>query len=140
VANNPFFSDATIIADVNAVTALLATGFLEIWSGAQPGDANQALTGTKLAKLALSATAFGAGVASGATGSRLVTATANSITSSAALATGTAGYFALMKADDTTIVAMGSVGTSSADLNLNTLSLVSGGTVAVTAFTITQVE
>lgn len=141
MANNPFFSDATIIADVNAVTALLATGFLEIWSGAQPGDANQALTGTKLAKLALSATAFVTpAVASGTTGSRLVTATANAITTSAALATGTAGYMALLKADDSTVVAMGSVGTSGADLNLNTLSLVSGVNVGVSAFTITQVE
>ena len=140
MANSPFFSDATVIADVNAVTALLATGFLEIWSGAQPGDANQALSGTKLAKLALSATAFPTAVASGSTGSRLVTATANAITTSAALATGTAGYFALLKSDDATVVAMGSVGVSAADLNLNTLSLVSGVNVGVSAFTITQVE
>jgi hypothetical protein len=140
MANNPFFSDATVIADVNAITALLNGGFLEIWSGSQPGDANQALTGTKLAKLALSATFAPTAVASGSTGSRVVTATANAITSSAALATGTAGYFALLKSDDATVVAMGSVGTSGADLNLNTLSLVSGGTVAVTAFTITQTE
>ncbi len=140
MANNPFFSDATVIADVAAITALLNSGYLEIWSGSQPGDANQSLTGTKLAKLSLSATSFGTPVASGSTGSRVVTATANSITSSGALATGTAGYFALLKSDDATVVAMGSVGTSGADLNLNTLSLVSGGTVAITAFTITQTE
>src|ERR1017187_8760267 len=120
MANSPFFSDATVIADVNAVTALLATGFLEIWSGAQPGDANQALSGTKLAKLALSATAFPTAVASGSTG--------------------TAGYCALLKSDDATVVAMGSVGVSAADLNLNTLSLVSGVNVGVSAFTVTQVE
>lgn len=140
MTNNPFFSDATVIADVNVITALLNGGFLEIWSGAQPGDANQALTGTKLAKLSLNATFAPTSVASGSTGSRVVTATANSITSSAALATGTAGYFALLKSDDSTVVAMGSVGTSGADLNLNTLSLVSGVTVACTAFTLTQAE
>jgi hypothetical protein len=140
MANNPFFSDASIKGAVDSIATLLNTGFLEIWTGAQPGDANQALTGTKLAKLALSATFAPASVASGSTGSRLVTATANAITTSAALATGTAGYFALLKADDTTVVAMGSVGTASADLNLNTLALVSGVNVSVSAFTITEVE
>jgi hypothetical protein len=141
MTNSPFFSDATVIADVNAITALLASGFLEIWSGAQPADANQALTGTKLAKLALSATAFvNPAVASGSAPNRLVTATANAITTSGALATGTAGYMAFLKSDDTTVVAMGSVGTAGCDLNLNTTSLVSGVNVSVSAFTITQVE
>ena len=140
MANNPFFSDAATIASVNAETALLNTGFLQIFTGTQPGDANQALTGTLLASLTFGATAFGAGSASGSTGSRVVTATANAIGSATAGNSGTAGYFALLKADGTTVNAIGSVGTSGADLNLNSLSISSGATVSCSSFTITMLE
>lgn len=123
-ANNPLWYDAA----VNAVAALCNTGFMEIYTGTQP-TLNSALTGTKLAKLTFGATAFGA--SSGGT------ATANAIGTVAALATGTAGYFALMKSDDTTVVMTGSVGTSGADLNFNTLSITSGINVSCSSFTIT---
>jgi hypothetical protein len=140
MANNPFFSDAATIACVAAETALLNSGFLEIFTGTQPADANQALTGTLLATLTFGSTAFGAPTASGSTGSRIVTATANTITAGTAGNTGTAGYFALLKSDGTTVNAMGSVGTSGADLNLNSLSISSGATVSCSSFTITQLE
>lgn len=140
MANNPFFSDAEVEAGVNAVTALLNSGKLVIYSGSQPGDANQALTGTLLATLTLGATAFGASSASGSTGSRVVTATANTITSGTAGNTNTAGYFALLLSNGTTVAAMGSVGLSGADLNLNSLSITSGATVSCSSFTITQSE
>lgn len=140
MANNPFFSDATVIADVGAITALLNSGFLEIYTGSQPTDANQAVTGTQLAKLTFSTTAFGTPTASGSAGSRIVTATANTITSGVSGNTGTAGYFVLKKSDDSTVVAMGSCGTSGADLNLDSTSIVSGATVSCSSFTITQTE
>jgi hypothetical protein len=135
VANNPQVYDAPGEAAVNAFTALQNGGFLEIYTGAQPA-VNGALTGTKLAKLALSATAYAAATAAGGT----VTATANAITTSNALATGTAGYFALLKSDDTTVEATGSVGTSGADLNLSTLAIVSGQPVSITSFAVTLPE
>ena len=125
MANNPLPYDATVIASVNAVTALLNSGFIKVYTGAQPA-LNGAVTGTLLATMTFSATAFPTAVASAGT----VTATANAITSGTAGNTGTAGYFALVKSDNTTVVATGSVGTSSSDLNLNTLSITSGNTVA----------
>lgn len=133
MANNPEFYDATEIAAVNARTALLNNGFLEIYTGSQPA-LDGSLTGTKLAKLGFGATAFGTPTASAGT----VTAAANSISSASALATGTAGYFALLKSDDSTVVATGSVGTSGADLALNTLSISSGVNVSCSAFSISQ--
>lgn len=135
MANNPLPYDATVIASVNAVTALLNSGFLQIFTGAQPA-LNGALTGTLLASLTFSATAFPAATASAGT----VTATANAITSASAAATGTAGYFALLKSDGTTVVATGSVGTSGADLNLSTLSITAGQTVSCSSFLITELE
>lgn len=135
MANNPLPYDATVIASVNAVTALLNSGSIKIFTGSQPA-LNGALTGTLLATLTFSATAFPAATASGGT----VTATANAITSGTAVATGTAGYFALVKSDGVTVVATGSVGTSGADLNLNTLTITSGNTVSCSSFLITQAE
>jgi hypothetical protein len=135
MANNPLPYDATVVASVNAVTALLNSGFIKIYTGAQPA-LNGAVTGTLLATLTFSATAFPAATAASGT----VTATANAITSGTAGATGTAGYFALVKSDGVTVVATGSVGTSGADLNLNTLTITSGNTVSCSSFLITQAE
>jgi hypothetical protein len=135
VANNPLPYDASVIAAVNAFTALLNSGFIKIYSGAQPA-LNAAASGTLLATMTFSATAFPTSVAAGGT----VTATANAITSGTAGNTAAAGYFALVKSDNSTIVATGSVGTSGADLNLNTLSITSGNTVSCSSFLITMLE
>jgi hypothetical protein len=135
MANNPLPYDASVIAAVNAFTALLNSGFIKIYSGAQPA-LNGAVTGTLLATMTFSATAFPASVAAAGT----VTATANAITSGTAGNTATAGYFALVKSDNTTVAATGSVGTSGADLNLNTLSIVSGNTVSCGSFLVTMLE
>lgn len=133
MANNPLFYDATVEAAVNAATALLNNGFLKIYTGSQPA-LDGAVTGTLLVTLTFGATAFASSTATGGT----VTATANSITSGTAGNTGTAGYFALVKSDNTTVVATGSVGTSSADLVLSSLSIVASGVVSCSSFVITQ--
>ena len=135
MANNPLFYDATVVAGVNAVTALLNNGYLVIYTGSQP-SLDGSLTGTLLATLTFASTAFGSAGASTGT----VTATANSITSGTAGNSGTAQYFALLKSDGTTIVATGSVGTSGADLNLSTTSISSGAVVSCSSFTITQAQ
>ena len=133
MANSPEWNDATIIAGVAAMGALCNNGTLRIYTGSQPA-LNGALSGTLLATLTFGATAFGTPTASGGT----VTAAANSITSGTAAASNTAGYFALVKSDTTTVVATGSVGTSGADLNLNSLAISSGATVSCSAFSLTQ--
>src|SRR5215472_10358855 len=135
LSNNPLPYDATVIASVNAVTALLDSGFIKIYTGAQPA-LNGAVTGTLLVTMTFSATFEASNTASAGT----VTATANAITSGTAGNTGTAGYMALVKSDNTTVVATGSVGTSGADLNLNTLSITSGNTVSCASFLVTMAE
>lgn len=135
MANNPLFTDSTVIAAVNSAAAKCNSGFLEIWSGSQPA-LDGALTGTKLAKLNFSATAFGTATASAGT----VTATANAVSSGIALATGTAGYFALLQSDDATVVATGAVGLSASDLNMSSLSIVAGQVVACSTFSITEAQ
>lgn len=135
MANNPLFYDATVKASVDAVAALLNSGKFRVYSGAQPA-LNGALTGTQLAEATFGATAFAASTASGGT----VTATANAITSGTIAATNTAGYMALLKSDGTTVVFTGSVGTSGADLNLNTTAFVSGASFGVSSFTLTEAQ
>lgn len=120
-------------AKLDAITTTIgASGLLRIYSGTAPATPATALSGnTLLAELPLSST-FAAAAASGVL-------TANSITSdSTADATGTATFYRIYKSDGTTCVAQGSVGTSGADLNLNTTSIVAGAAVAVTSFTYTE--
>lgn len=140
MANNPQFPDASIISQVSNYCTSLNTGFLDIYTGAQPTDANTAVSGTLLSSNTFSATAFGTPTAAGSPGSRIVTANANAIGNATAGNTGTAGYFVLYASNHTTIVGMGSVGTSGADLNLSTLSIVSGGTVSISSFAVTSAE
>lgn len=133
MANNPLFYDATVKAAVDAAAALINSGFLNIYSGAQPA-LNGSITGTRLAHLTFGNPAFGASVASSGT----VTATANAITSDSSAVGGAAGYFALLKSDNSTVVCTGSVGTSGADLNLNSTTISGGATVSCSSFTITE--
>lgn len=65
--------------------------------------------------------------------------TLNAITQdSSANATGTATWFRIVKADGTTFVLDGNVGTSGSDLNLTTVSIVITQPVSVTSFVITE--
>ena len=134
MASSPLFYDATIDAAVNAVTTLLNSGTLKIYTGAQPA-LDGAVTGTLLVTLTFSASAFAAAIASGGN----VTATANSITAGTAGNTGTAGYFALLTSGSA-VVMTGSVGTSGADLNLNSTSISSGATVSCSSFVFSMVQ
>lgn len=118
-------------AMVDAITTAIGTsGKLKIYDGTQPATvATSITTQNVLAVLPLSS-AFAAGASSGVL-------TASAITNdSSADASGTATWFSVTKSDDTRIYE-GSVGTSGADLNLNTTSIVAAGPVAVSSFTVT---
>lgn len=135
-----FVDNAGAIA---ALDALLDTvdsggaGTLQIWEGTVPADADTSITDgvggyNLLAELTMSATAFG-----GATdGTGKATAAAASITDdNSANKTGTAQFFRVISGGGN-VVLQGSVGTSGADLNLNTTSIVSGGVVSVSSLTV----
>lgn len=127
--------DTGITTALNAFGALMNSGSLKIYTGAQPA-VDGSITGTLLASLALSATAFAGATASGSGGSMA----ANAITNATASNTGTAGYFALYKSDGVTVVATGACATSAAELNFNTTSISSGDTISVSSFTVTQAQ
>lgn len=105
---------------------------LRFYDGTPPASANAALSGNTL----LAELTAGSPFAPAASGGVL---TANSITQdSSANATGTASFFRLYKSDGTTVVMQGTVGTSGADMIVNTTSFVSGGPVACTSFALTE--
>ncbi len=119
---------ATRNAEVNAATALLNNGTIVIYSGSVPATADTALGAqVVLATCTYGATAFGA--ASGGS------ATANAIAGANAVATGTASFFRSFKVDATTVVLQGAVGTSGAELNINSTAIQNGAAVAVTSQT-----
>lgn len=111
-------------------TAIGASGRCKIYSGSAPATADTAASGTLLVNAALSATAFGAG------SNGVITLAGTPITT-AASATGTAGYFRLTTSGGTTVL-QGDVGTSGAELILNTLAIVNGVNVTITAGTVTM--
>ena len=131
MANNPKISSAAVNAQADALSDLLDNGYLRIYDGTQPANANTAVsTQVLLAELRFNATA--APAASGGT------LTMNAITQdSSANNTGTATWFRALKSDGSTVVFDGSVGTSSCDINLGSTSITSGSSVGVTSMTFT---
>lgn len=129
----PVMSIIAAKAALDAINALIgASGNLFIRTGAQPATTLTADSGTLLATLPLSATAFG--VATSATSNGLATGTANAITSDTnAAASGTAGHFRMKTSGGTTIL-QGNVGTATADLIMNTTTVTAGDTIACTSF------
>lgn len=132
MALNPKLSNASANAAADAVARLLDTGYLRIYSGTQPADADTALSGnTLLAELRFNATSAPAAVAGVLTFNAIAADTS-------ADATGTATFYRAFKSDGTTVVTDGSVGTSGANLNLNSVAIQSGAQVSVSSFTYTQ--
>lgn len=117
-------------AELDALAPHANSGFIRIYTGTIPATPETAPAGTLLAELTFNATAFGAAAAG--------VITANAITSdSSANATGTAGWYRALKSDGTTALWDGTVSTAGADLNLNSTSINTGVTVAITSLTVT---
>lgn len=135
MTTRPVMSIIAAKAALDAITALViggASATIQIFTGSAPTKTTDADSGTKLATLAMNATPFPA--SSSGTSDGLATATANAIASDTnAAASGTAGYFRL-KSSTPTVIMQGNVGTSGADLNLNTTTITAGDTVAITSF------
>lgn len=117
-------------ARLDAITTFAGgSAKLRIYDGTRPATGGTATT--LLAELTCNAT-----FAPSASGGTL---TLNSITQdTTADATGTATWARIVKSDGTTHVLDCSVGTSGADINLNTTSIVAGAAVQVTSAVFTE--
>ena len=131
--NGANLSDVAANAEANALAALMNGGFLHLYAGAQPVNANTSLAGnTLLATLSFGNPAFGLAVSS--------VITANAIGSASAVASGGATFARIYKSDNGTVIMDIRVGTSGAALTLNTTSIIIGALVSVTSFIYTVTE
>lgn len=141
MANNIFTTNAVAQALLTALKTAIDAGtaaVIEIYGDTQPTDADTAVGAqTKLATLVMSATAFGA-VSDAAPGA-IMTAAAITADSSAD-DTDTATWFRLLTQAGGTTIMDGSVGTSGADINFNTVAFTAGSQIEITSLTITQPE
>lgn len=110
-------------------TAVGNAGKLRILTGSAPASCGAAETGTLLAEHTL-----GSPFAPAASGGVLSPTLPLNVNAGA---TGTAGYWRVLTSGGT-CVAQGTCGTSGADMNLNTTSLVSGGPVQINSWAWTE--
>jgi hypothetical protein len=133
MALNTQLANATVNGQGDNLSARLNSGFLDIYDGTQPTNADTAVGAqVKLVRLTYSATAAPATAAG--------VITFNAMTSGTALATGTPTWFRAWQSNGTTAVYDGTVGASSANLNLSGLTggqIIIGGTVAISSYTYT---
>ena len=135
------------IANAHAQTLLTSTktaidagtaAVIEIYDGTPPTDADTAIGAqVKLATLTMNATAFGS--VSDDTPGAIMTAAAITPDSSAD-ATGTAAWFRLSTQAAGTVIFQGTVGTSGANINFNTVSFTATSEISITALTVFQGE
>jgi hypothetical protein len=130
MANNFKVSVATRNAELDAMSVLMDGGFMDIYDGAQPATPETALG----AQVLLASLPLNADFAPAAAAALL---TANAITSDLdADGTGTATWFRCYKANHTTAVSDGTVGTAGTDAIINSTAIAIHARVDCTSLTI----
>lgn len=129
MASNLKYSNGTRNAQQNGLIAYAgADAILFIYSGTQPANANTAITTqTSLVSMPING-AFGTDNNGTLTITTPITGTAN--------ASGVASFFRITKSNGATIVMDGSVGTTNADLILDTTTINNSQTVTISSGTI----
>ena len=126
--------DAACNGIVDLIDGGTGAGTIKVRTGSPPTNVADASSGTLLGTLTFNSTAFGS--------SSSGTATANAITSdTSADASGDAGYFRFYAgaASDTAAILQGTAGNAgdSPDLTFDNKTIVAGGTIAISSFTVT---
>lgn len=127
------YSTVACNAAIAALGALCNGGKLRIYDGAQPADANTAITTQNLlAEFTLPNPAFGSA------GSGIVTA--NAISPVSVLRAGTAAWCRIVESDGATGVMDGTVGVSNANVVLNSVALTVPSQIAITSLSLTEIS
>jgi len=125
MALNTQISDGTANAQATALSTLCNAGLVKVYDGAQPANANTAITTQVLGvTLTLNATAFGAPAAG--------VLTANAITSGVAAAPITPTWARIFKSDGVTVVMDVSAGAAGANMTIGAFT--AGTTVSCSSF------
>lgn len=152
-ATEPFAATTVIVAcKGGSIKDIFQDGVLRIYSGTQPSDADQAVAGTMLLEISESGGAFGAGefangLEFGAAASGAISKAVAETWQDLGIAAGTAGWFRFCAnptdagGASTSLPRIdGSIGTSGADLNMSSTSIVVGSTYTIDTFTLTMPE
>lgn len=129
MAKNTQLSNATVNGQADYLSDQLDDGYLRIYDGSQPADADTAIGAqVLLAELRFNATA--------APAAALGVLTFNAITAdSSANASGTATWARCLKSDGTSVVMDCTVATATANVILNSVVISSGAQVSVSSMT-----
>ena len=129
------------LLDTGSLKATMAAGFLKIYSGSAPADADAAVTGTLLVTISIASSGTGVNFDTAAAAGVLAKAPAETW-SGVVSAGGTAGYFRHVAVGDTGASSttqariQGAVGVTGSDLNLTSVSLVSAATQTIDFYTV----
>lgn len=130
------------LLDTGSLKSIFAAGFIKIYSGSAPADADAAVTGTLLCTISISGGGTGINFDTAAVGSVLSKLSSETWSGTNA-ATGTATYYRHVAAGDdgtsstTQARIQGTVGVVGADMNLSSVSLVSGNPQTVDYYSVT---
>lgn len=133
----------------DSIKTVLAAGVIKIYSGSQPANADAAPTGTLLGTVTVGSGAFTHGVSTNgldfdASSASVLSKAAAEVWSFVGVADGTAGWFRhIGNAADSGALDVstypridGRISTSGAEMNLSNLSIVTGATTTVDAYSI----
>jgi hypothetical protein len=133
VAYNTKLSTTFVNSQANVVAAYFNDGFLIIYDGTQPANADTVASGNALVTLRFANPAFASAVNG--------VITANALSSNIAVNSGTASWFRTTQSDGTTVLLDGSVGSDSGNnLVLGTTVISVGSVISVTGFTHTVAQ
>jgi UDP-N-acetylglucosamine enolpyruvyl transferase len=129
--------------DTNPLKTVFNLGFLKIYAGTVPADADASIgSATLLCTVSVNSTGTGITFASTASGGTIVK-NSGEVWSGVNVATGTATFYRLVAAGDTGASSttearvQGTVATSGADLNLTSTSLTSAATQSIDYYSLT---
>lgn len=132
MANNLQLGVSVRNARLDAIETTIGTSpILKIRTGTQPATCATASTGTVLATMTLPSD----WLAAASSGSKALSGTWQDLTADNS---GSAAHFELLDSGGSTVHMRGTVSTSGADLNLDSVSITAGQSVTITSFTLTE--
>ena len=124
-----------LVTRANALnTSLGGSAVFKFYTGSAPANVGAAATGTLLVSCTANATAFGSVAGSGVLTASEDTASSGRVARGTAVASGTIGYCRIETSGGTEVIQLNSIGTSSGDIVLPSLEITTGEALEVKSF------
>lgn len=133
------------LLDTNPLKSILASGFIKIYSGTAPADADTAISGGNTLLCTISVSGGGGGISFATTASNGTLAKASAeIWQGTNATSGTASFYRHVAPGDTAVTSttesrlQGTIGLAGADMNLSSVSLSAGATQTVDYYVVAE--